>query len=198
MSSLLMIGVVVVVVVTTLVVVARPYVRGGARVLVVGAGEALGALGDAQAPAGARYHLEVVDDESIEATERRVDEAIGAWPPVLVLGLSSRQLGGGPAAEDKAVGALGRFVARAENALAVPLVIGFVAPPGSPSSTLAAVARANLALRDRVCSRPGLRLCTDVSAHGASPASLQAAIAAGVVDALARERTMRASTQTSR
>ncbi|MFK8000381.1 MAG: hypothetical protein AB8H86_12335 [Polyangiales bacterium] len=147
----------------------RLIVGGGRRVEVIGSG-VLTLLEETDAPEGTRYALSVRAHESLSATESRALEAVSRWPDVLVIGFSESAL-----EEPEARSVLERVAMAAENATAVPVLVGFEAPWFSA-----------------LCNVSALRLCVE---PGSDPA---AAIAAGVEEAWQRHRRLEASTQTGR
>lgn len=164
----------------------------GVRVPVVGAG-ALARLGTAST--GYRYDLRARERESFEETHARITDAIAEWPDVIVLGLDARALAGGAAAEDAGRATMLRIVQQAENATAVPVVLGFVPPEGADPALRAAIERVNAWWRVDVCRVPGrLRLCVEVERE----ADVPAAIAAALPDAFSRHEELEASTQVGR
>jgi len=147
------------------------------------------------APPGYRYDLRVRRREAFDETHARITDAIGAWPDVIVLGLDARALAGGASAEDAGRAAMLRIVQQAENATAVPVVLGFVAPDDASPELRAAVDRVNAWWRRDVCRAPGrLRLCVEVEHE----ADVPDAIAAALPDALSRHQELEASTQVGR
>lgn len=164
----------------------------GLRVPVVGAG-AIAVLAETDAPEGARFELDVREREPASETHARATDAIGAWPDVIVLAVDARELADGDGSEAR--GALLRMTTQAENATAVPVVLGFVAPRDASPDLAAAVERANVWWREDLCRAPGaLRVCVEV----ASEQEVPAAIAAAVADAMYRHDELEASTQVGR
>lgn len=149
----------------------RLIVGGGRRVEVVGSG-ALTLLEETDAPEGTRYDLSVQADEGLHATERRALEAVSRWPDVLVIGFSERAL-----EEPDARLVVEGVAVAAENATAVPVLVGF---------------NADVPWLSALCDVSALRLCVET---GADPAG---AVAAGVEEAWQRHRRLEASTQTGR
>ena len=154
---------------------------GGSSVPVVGAG-ALAALRPTDAPPGYRFVFDVAETESLEASAQRIEEAIGRWPNVIVIGLDAAELGD-DAAQDRALQTLARLAKQAENALAVPVVVGFVAPEGASAHTRAAVERLAPRWREQVCGRPGVHVCLETPPVMSSPAAFRKAVTGAVADA---------------
>lgn len=149
----------------------RFVVGGGRRVEVVGSG-ALVALAETDAPEGTRYDLSVVPSEALHETEARVLEAVSRWPDVLVIGFSESAL-----ENSDARSVMESVAIAAENAMAVPVLVGF---------------EQDVVWFTSLCDVSALRLCVE---PGDDPA---AAIAAGVEEAWQRHRRLEASTQTGR
>lgn len=149
----------------------RLVVGGGRRVEVIGSG-VLTSLQETDAPEGTRYDLAVRRDEALHETERRVLEAVSRWPDILVIAFSESAL---EEAEVRTV--MERVVVAAENATAVPVLVGFQGDAPWFSS---------------LCDVSALRLCIEPGSDA------PAAIAAGVEEAWQRHRRLEASTQTGR
>lgn len=149
----------------------RVIVGGGRRVELVGSG-ALTLLEETDAPEGTRYDLSVRADEGLHETEARVLDAVSRWPDVLVIGFSESVL-----EDPDARSVLERVAVAAENATAVPVLVGF---------------ESDVPWFSALCDVSALRLCVE---PGSDPA---AAISAGIEEAWQRHRRLEASTQTGR
>ena len=168
---------------------------GAKRVTVVGAGP-LSTLRADDAPEGYRYDLRLRAHEPIPAAVKRVEDSVAQWPDVLVFALA-RSVERGDSAQ-MACAALGRLAQQAENATAVPVVVGFAAAAAAKAAQRAAVREANRCLREVVCAGSRARLCVDIAPYGDDDRGLRQALASAVVDAGARHRAYRASTQVGR
>lgn len=170
---------------------------GGRRVAVAGAGP-IALLRAEDAPDGAFFSLDAAEVEALPASVARVEDAISTWPDVVVFGLDARVVEGGADREAAAREAMARLTRMAENATAVPVVVGLVAPDGARADLAAAVTRHRTWWRRELCAAEGLRLCLDLAPHARDPAAVRAAVATATLDALARHEALRATTQVGR
>ncbi|MFW6066958.1 MAG: hypothetical protein ACOC97_01370 [Myxococcota bacterium] len=162
----------------------------GRTVVVVGAGP-LSEVRAEDAPEGARYDVRTGSSEPLEQTGRRIREAISEWPDVIVLGLDGQQVTDAASAA-RARRLLEELTRSAENATAVPVVVGFA---GAETDAAQGLQRW---WRTELCARKGLRLCVDIAPHAGDAEALRQAVATTVLDALGRHRVLRASTQGER
>ncbi|MFW5926054.1 MAG: hypothetical protein ACOCV4_07790 [Myxococcota bacterium] len=167
----------------------------GRTVELVGAGP-LGSVREGDAPEGARYVVRTRSSEPLADTGRRIDRAISEWPDVIVIGLDGDQVVDVPSA-DRARRILAEATRRAENATAVPVVLGF-APGAEGSDGEEPLRDLQRWWRTELCAQKGLRLCVDIAPHAGDPGAVRAAVATAVVDALGRHAVLRASTQGER
>ncbi len=149
----------------------RLVVGPGRRVEVVGSG-VLASLRAEDAPEGSRYVLEVEAHETGAETERRVREVISTWPDVIVIAFDASAVDA-----DQTAARFRALAEAAENATAVPVLVGF---------------EASERWFETLCDGPSRRLCVE---PGTDPAG---AIAAGVEEAWERQRALQASTQVGR
>lgn len=162
--------------------------------VVVGAGP-VAILEVTDAPSGFRYALEIVASEGHEATATRVEEEIRDWPDVLVIGLDDATLIDERTARASCA-LLGTLAHHAENAVAIPVLLGFDPAHATSRAHTAAITSANHCLREVVCTQGTTRLCVDI--QGTSPAELRDRVRNGVLDARVRLARQRASTQVGR
>ncbi|NOY90543.1 MAG: hypothetical protein GXP55_04975 [Deltaproteobacteria bacterium] len=157
----------------------------GTRVPVVGAGP-IAALRAQDAPPESRLAIDTRAHEPSDQTAARVRDAISRWPDVVVLAFDPANLGRDPAQQ---VALLGQLAREAQNATAVPVIVGF-----GLDETDAARSEAARLLREGPCRRPERHICVELSAPD-DPNAVRAAVRAGIADALALHRDWRASTQ---
>lgn len=153
----------------------RLWTGGGERIHVVGSG-VLTELGEADAPEGTFYDLAIVPDEPLADTRARVEARIASWPDVLVFALDDA------VPDDEAMATYEALATAAENATAVPVIVGRRTEPEAFATELCAAGPEGARLR--VCVAPG----DDVAG----------AVAGGVRDARARHDALRATTQVGR
>ncbi len=153
----------------------RLWTGGGDRVHVVGSG-VLTELSEDDAPAGTFYDLAVVPDEPLEETRTRVEAQIASWPDVFVFALDES------VPDEDAMATYEALATAAENATAVPVIVG---RPTEPE-----------AFRTELCAHgpdgPRLRVCVEPGGDVAS------AVAGGVREGRARHQALRATTQVGR
>lgn len=153
----------------------RLWTGGGVRIHVVGSG-VLTELGEQDAPEGTFYDLEVVADEPVEDTRARVETLIASWPDVFVFALDES------VPDEDALATYEALATAAENATAVPVIVGRPEEPEAFRNELCA--RGPEGARLRVCVEPG----DDVAG----------AVAGGVREGRARHDALRLSTQVGR
>lgn len=170
----------------------------GQRVVVAGAGP-VALLREQDAEEG-RYHydLDDVGDGSHAEVAQRIEGAIGLWPPVLVLSLDLATVSAKGEGEARARQELMRLAKQAENAVAVPVVIGYAPPPGARAQQVALAQKLRPWFRSILCTAGPLRVCVDGMDHRGDPDALRGAVRHAVRDALVRHRDLRASTQVGR
>jgi len=161
------------------------YTGGGMRVPVVGAGPIV-ALRTSDAPPGTHLVVEARAHEPAQETAARVRDVISRWPDVVVIALDPATLGDDPEA---AVALLGQLAHEAQNATAVPVLVGFGHDEDDGSRSAA-----EQALRSGPCRRPGRHVCVELTTPS-DDASVRAAVRAGIADAVSLHREWRASTQ---
>lgn len=168
----------------------------GKRIIVVGDGPVT-LLREQDAQEG-RYHydLDDVGPGSHAEVAERVEGAIGIWPAVIVISLDLATASkDGPAhARDE----LMRLTRQAENAVAVPVVIGYAPSAGAGADQLELAKSLQPWFRAILCKAGPLRVCVDGFDHYGDPDGLREAVRHAVSDALVRHRDQRASTQVGR
>jgi len=153
----------------------RLWTGGGVRIHVVGSG-VLTELSADDAPEGTFYDLDVVAGESSAETRERVEAHIASWPDVFVFALD------GDVPDDEAMATYDALATAAENATAVPVIVGRRSEPAAFADQLCA--NGPNGPRLRVCVLPG----DDVAG----------AVAGGVREGRARHDALRATTQVGR
>ena len=91
-----------------------------------------------------------------------------------------------------------RLTKQAENAVAVPVVIGYTPPPGASAEQSALGDKLQPWFRSILCKAGPYRVCVDGMDYRGDPAGLREAVRHAVRDALVRHRDLRASTQVGR
>jgi len=198
---------------------------GGKRVPVVGAG-VIGVLRHEDAPPDTHYTLDVerqlqrqVEQQQKQAARvrqsvigstspatramaenlaRRAERAIAEWPDVIVIALDAAELDGGAGAEREAKSTLRTLTEHAENATAVPVVANLAPWPEAGEEIREAAGRVNEWWRTELCREEGLRIGLELVPHAADADAVRDAVAAAVLDGIARHDELRATTQEGR